>query len=179
LPHPGAGPALEKLFCMADPNLVDRTSLAVGSTLSWLFLLSVLLTCYEVFMGSVFRAPTIWVHDATTMMSATCFLVGGAYALQRGDHIRFTFVYDMLPPWARRGCDLAGLLLALLYLLGLGWFSGMQAFNSIRIVEMSGRAWNVPMPMVIRTALFLGTALFALQAAAEIVKLIRAPRAGR
>jgi hypothetical protein len=30
------------------------------------------------------------------------------------------------------------------------------------------------MPMVIRTALFLGTALFALQAAAEILKLIRA-----
>jgi TRAP-type mannitol/chloroaromatic compound transport system permease small subunit len=164
---------------MADPNLVDRTSLAVGNTLSWLFLLSVLLTCYEVFMGSVFRAPTIWVHDATTMMSATCFLVGGAYALQRGDHIRITFVYDMLPRWARRSCDLAGLILALLYLLALGWFSGMQAFNSIRIIEMSGRAWNVPMPMVIRTALFVGTALFALQAAAEIVKLIRTPaRAG-
>ena len=39
----------------------------------------------------------------------------------------------------------------------------MQAINSIRIVEMSGRAWNFPMPMVIRTALFLGTALLALQ----------------
>jgi hypothetical protein len=26
---------------------------------------------------------------------------------------------------------------------------------------MSGRAWNFPMPMVIRTALFLGTALLA------------------
>ncbi len=164
---------------MADPNLVDRTSLAVGNTLSWLFLLSVLLTCYEVFMGSAFRAPTIWVHDATTMMSATCFLVGGAYAMQRGDHIRITFLYDMLPLRARRGCDLAGLVLALLYLLGLGWFSGMQAFNSIRIIEMSGRAWNVPMPMVIRTALFVGTALFALQAAAEMVKLIRAPRDAR
>jgi TRAP-type C4-dicarboxylate transport system permease small subunit len=99
--------------------------------------------------------------------------------MQRGDHIRITFLYDMLPRRVRRGCDLAGLLLALLYLLGLGWFSGMQAFNSIRIVEMSGRAWNVPMPMVIRTALFVGTALFALQAAAEMVKLIRAPRDAR
>jgi TRAP-type mannitol/chloroaromatic compound transport system permease small subunit len=164
---------------MADPNPIDRTSLAVGNTLSWLFLLSVLLTCYEVLMGSAFRAPTIWVHDATTMLSATCFLLGGAYALQKGDHIRITFVYDMLPRRVRRACDLASLILALLYLLALGWFAGMQAFNSIRIVEMSGRAWNVPMPMVIRTALFLGTALFALQAAAEIVKLILAPRVGR
>jgi len=158
---------------MADPTIVDRTSRTVGETLSWLFLISVLFTCYEVFMGWAFRAPTIWVHDATTMMSATCFLLGGAYAMQQGQHIRITFVYDALPARGQRLCDLAGLVLGLIYLLGLGWFSGMQAFNSIRIVELSGRAWNVPMPMVIRTAFFLGTALFALQAAAEICKLIR------
>jgi TRAP-type mannitol/chloroaromatic compound transport system permease small subunit len=159
-----------------DSNLVDRTSRGVGDSLSWLFLISVILTCYEVLMGSVFREPTIWVHDATTMLSATCFLLGGAYAMQQGQHIRITFVYDMLPARAQRLCELIGLVLGLLYLLGLGWFSGMQAFNSIRIVEMSGRAWNFPMPMVIRTAFFIGTALFALQAAAEIVKVIRARR---
>jgi TRAP-type mannitol/chloroaromatic compound transport system permease small subunit len=158
---------------MADPNLVDRTSRAVGDTLSWLFLISVALTCYEVFMGSVFRAPTIWVHDSTTMMSATCFLLGGAYALQQGQHIRITFVYDLMPARVRRLLDLFGLGLGLIYLLALGWFSGMQAFTSISIIEKSGRAWNVPMPMVIRTAFFLGTALFALQAVAELVKVFR------
>ena len=161
---------------MADPTVVDRVSRTVGEKLSWLFLVSVVLTCYEVFMGWVFRAPTIWVHDATIMMSATCFLLGGAYALQGGHHIRITFVYDLMPPPAQRLCDLIGLLLTLIYLLALAWFSGMQAFNSIRIVEMSGRAWNFPMPMVIRTALFLGAALLALQATAELLKLFRARR---
>ena len=153
---------------------VDRLSRAVGGALSWLFLISAALTCYEVLMDWAFRAPTIWVHDATLMMSATCFLFGGAYALQGGHHIRITFVYDLLPPRGQRVCDLLGLTLALVYLFGLGWFSGIQAFTSVRIVEMSGRAWNFPMPMVIRSALFLGTALLALQTAAEIYKLIRA-----
>jgi TRAP-type mannitol/chloroaromatic compound transport system permease small subunit len=161
---------------MADPTVVDRVSRTVGDKLSWLFLVSVVLTCYEVLMGWVFRAPTIWVHDATIMMSATCFLLGGAYALQGGHHIRITFVYDLLPPPAQRLCDLIGLVLTLVYLLALSWFSGMQAFNSIRIVEMSGRAWNFPMPMVIRSALFLGAALLALQAAAELLKLLRGRR---
>jgi TRAP-type mannitol/chloroaromatic compound transport system permease small subunit len=124
-------------------------------------------------MGSVFRAPTIWVHDASTMMSATCFLLGGAYAMPQDQHIRITFVYDLLPAGGRRALDVLGLVLGLIYLLGLGWFAGMQAFTSIKIVEMSGRAWNVPMPMVIRTAFFLGTALFALQAVAELVKVFR------
>lgn len=159
-----------------DPTVVDRVSRTVGEKLSWLFLISVVLSCYEVFMSSVFRAPTIWVHDTTIMLSATCFLLGGAYAMQGGHHIRITFVYDMMPPAAQRLCDLIGLLLTEVYLLALSWFSGIQAFNSIRIVEMSGRAWNFPMPMVIRTALFLGAALLALQAAAEIFKLFRARR---
>jgi TRAP-type mannitol/chloroaromatic compound transport system permease small subunit len=157
----------------APATPVDRLSSAVGSALAWLFLVSVVLTCYEVVMASGFRAPTIWVHDSTTMLSATCFLFGGAYALQQGDHIRITFVHDLLPPRARFWCDLLGLVLALVYLCGLGWFAGMQAINSIRIVEMSGRAWNFPMPMVIRTALFLGTALLALQTLAEFYKLLR------
>jgi len=158
---------------MADPNVVDRTSRRVGETLSWLFLISVALTCYEVLMGSAFRAPTIWVHDSTTMMSATCFLLGGAYAMQQGQHIRITFLYELMPVRARRAMDIAGLMMGLIYLLALAWFAGMQASNSVRIVEMSGRAWNVPMPMVIRVAFFAGTALFALQAASELIKQMR------
>ena len=72
---------------MPEPA-VDRLSRAIGNRLAWLFLISAILTCYEVVMDAVFRAPTIWVHDTTLMMSATCFLFGGAYAMQRRDHIR-------------------------------------------------------------------------------------------
>ena len=55
-------------------------------------------------MDSVFDAPTIWVHDATIMLGAICFLFGGAYALQRRDHIRITFIYDALPPPRASAC---------------------------------------------------------------------------
>lgn len=155
--------------------MIDQATRRIGNTLCWLFLISAVLTCYEIMMDAVFGAPTIWVHDTTLMMSATCFLFGGAYALERRDHIRITFVYDLLPKRAQRFCDLVSMLLALVYLLALGWFAGGQALESVMIVEMSGRAWNFPMPMVIRTAFFLGTALFALQAAAQLVRLIRTP----
>jgi TRAP-type mannitol/chloroaromatic compound transport system permease small subunit len=158
----------------SGPAPVDRLSRALGDRLAWLFLISAFLTCYEVMMDWVFRAPTIWVHDATLMMSATCFLFGGAYALERREHIRITFLYDALPLALQRICDLIGLICGLIFLLALGWFAGAQAFDSIGRVEMSGRAWNFPMPMVIRTAFFLGTALLALQTAALMVRLIRA-----
>ena len=151
---------------------IDRFSRVIGDYLAWLFLVSAGLTCFEVFMDSVFRAPTIWVHDSTLMLSATCFLFGGAYALTQNKHIRITFVYDALPERGRWVCDLIALVLGLVYLLAVGWFSGRQALNSILIFEMSGRAWDFPMPVVIRTALFLGTTLFILQTVAHLVVVI-------
>jgi TRAP-type mannitol/chloroaromatic compound transport system permease small subunit len=157
---------------MPDPPPVDRLSRALGDRLAWLFLISAALTCYEVAMDALFDAPTIWVHDTTIMMSATCFLFGGAYALQRREHIRITFLYDALPPPLQHACDLIGLLCGLVYLAGLGWFAGTHALDSIMRVERSGRAWDFPMPMVIRTAFFLGTALLALQTASLLVQLI-------
>jgi TRAP-type mannitol/chloroaromatic compound transport system permease small subunit len=163
---------------MAEPSPIDRLSRQLGDRLSWLFLISAGLTCFEVLMDFVFRAPTIWVHDTTIMMSATCFLFGGAYALQRGEHIRITFLYDLMPRRAQRVCDLAGVVMALIYLLALGWFVGGQAIESIRLVESSGRAWDFPMPMVIRIAFILGTLLLILQAAAILIAMIRSRARG-
>ena len=124
----------------------------------------------------MFRSPTIWVHDTTIMMSATCFLFGGAYALQRRDHIRITFLYDMMSERLKRWCDRFTLTLTLIYLAALLWFVTKQAWQSVILVEMSGRAWDFPMPMVIRIAFFLGTLLLLLQAIAHWIAAMIADR---
>ncbi|MGI9491361.1 MAG: TRAP transporter small permease subunit, partial [Geminicoccaceae bacterium] len=143
---------------------------------AWLFLIAAALTCFEVLMGWAFRSPTIWVHDTTIMMSATCFLFGGAYALERRDHIRITFLYDAMSESLRRWCDRFTLTLTLIYLGALLWFVTKQAWQSIKLVEMSGRAWDFPMPMVIRIAFFLGTLLLLLQALVHWIDAMIAER---
>ena len=149
---------------MSAQTPIDRLSRAIGNRLAWLFLIAAGLTCLEVLLDWVFRSPTIWVHDTTIMMSATCFLLGGAYALERRDHIRITFLYDAMSSRIRLWCDRLTLTLTLIYLGALLWFVTKQAWQSILLVEMSGRAWDFPMPMVIRIAFFLGTLLLLLQA---------------
>lgn len=152
---------------------VDRLSRRVGETLAWLFLLSAVLTGWEVLASSLLASPTIWVHDLTTMLCVTGFLLGGAYAQARREHIRITPIYDALPRRARKLCDLVGLGLAVLYLAVLAWFTGAQALESVLIVEMSGHAWNFPMPVVIRLAFFLGSTLLLLQLAAHFLEALR------
>lgn len=152
---------------------MDRLSQRTGNAVCWLFLVAAALSCYEVLMDWLFRAPTVWVHDSSIMLCAACFLLGGAYALERGDHIRITVLYDQFSAAWQRRCDILITALSLVYLGALAWFTGKQAFDSIARVERSGRAWDFPMPMVIRTLLFLGAALLLLQAASQLLKLLR------
>lgn len=162
-----------------NEGLVERLSRRTGEICAWLFLLAALLTGYEVISSSLFAAPTIWVHDLTTMLCVIGFLVGGAYAQARREHIRITSLYDLMPEGARRLCDFVGHGLALLYLAVLVWFTGSQALESLLIWEMSGHAWNFPMPVVVRLAFFLGSVLLLAQLAAQLRELLRRPRSAR
>ncbi len=151
-----------------DENRVDRLSRKLGDKTAWLFLLAALLTCIEVASDVFFNAPTIWVHDSTIMLCSTAFLVGGAYAMQRNEHIRITVIYDTLGARARWIMDLISYTLTVLYLGVLSMITGTQALESISIIERSGRAWDFPMPMVVRTVLFLGSALLLLQTGSNL-----------
>jgi TRAP-type C4-dicarboxylate transport system permease small subunit len=158
---------------------IERWSRRTGEVCAWLFLLAALLTGYEVISASLFAAPTIWVHDLTTMLCVIGFLVGGAYAQARREHIRITSLYDLLPAGARRVCDVLGLALATFYAAVLAWFTGAQALESVLIWEMSGHAWNFPMPVVVRIAFFLGSVLLLAQLAAHLNEVLRRPRSAR
>jgi TRAP-type C4-dicarboxylate transport system permease small subunit len=149
----------------APPSALDRFAVALGNALSWLFAFSVVITAYEVAMRYGLNRPTIWVHDLTIAVSAICFVFGGAYALARREHIRITTLHDRLPARVRSWVDAGGDLAITLFLAALTWAAAGQAWRSILLVETSGRAWDVPIPPVVKAALALGAALMTLQSA--------------
>ena len=106
---------------------VDRLSLWLGRTLAWVFLIAVALTAWEVLMRYVFNSPTIWVHDLVIALSALAFIFGGAYSLQRAEHIRISTLYDRMPPLWRRGCDLLNALAIIVFMAAFGWAACRQA----------------------------------------------------
>ena len=153
--------------------LIDRFSRYVGRTICWLFLIAVIISVFEVVSDWVFDAPTIWVHDLTIILCSTCFLLGGAFAMQRQEHIRITVLYDLFGARAKRLVDIVSLTLALFYILLLTYFAITAAIESIGRIERSGRAWDFPMPMVIRTFFGLGCMLLTAQIAAHLWTLLR------
>lgn len=157
--------------------LVDRLSEAIGRALAWVLLAVALLSWMEVFLRYLLRAPTVWAPEIIQAMTATVFLFAGSVAMSRDMHIRITPLHDALPRGAQRAVAALCLAAALLFLGGLLWGAWNQFVGSVWrfsgdrwTPEMTGRAWNVPLPPVVRGFFVLGIALVALQLLARSVR---------
>lgn len=153
---------------MPKTPVVDRVSRSLGNALSVLFLVAVLLTCYEVVMRYAFNAPTIWVHDTVIVLSAVCFVFGGAVASQRRNHIQMASYADKAPPAVRRWLPIVCHVLTALYLAMFLWGALQFGIPSVRLLETSGRAWDVPIPAFLKAMLAIGVALMLAQTLSHI-----------
>jgi TRAP-type C4-dicarboxylate transport system permease small subunit len=142
---------------------VDRVSRSAGNGLSLLFMAAVVLTTYEVVMRYVFNAPTIWVHDVVTVLSATAFVFGGALASQQRTHIQMASYADRFPPRLRLWVDQFCYLLTAAYLAMFVYGALVLAVPSVRMMETSGRAWDVPVPAFLKAMLAVGAILMLVQ----------------
>lgn len=151
---------------------IDMLSVRVSEAASVLFLLGVACTAYEVVMRYALNAPTIWVHDTVTMLTAVAFLLGGVYAQQADRHIRISVVCDLAPPAVRRVLDLFSRLVTIAFLALFAVGAWTQARKSAAILETSGHAWDVPTPVVTKAAILLAAVLILLQALAQLVRAL-------
>lgn len=87
---------------MAEPSplllktirTIDRFTDRTGSMVSWLSVPLVLAVTYEVMSRYLFNAPTVWAFDVTYMLYGSLFMLGAAYALHKGAHIRTDFFWE-------------------------------------------------------------------------------------
>ena len=158
---------------MPSDDPFNRLARVLGDQVSLVFLAAVAFTFYEVVMRYVFNAPTVWVHEMTIGLSATAFVIGGAYTMQRRDHIRISLAYQLLPVRGRRLMDVVNGLITLAYLIALGYGAWLQARRSIAVGERTGTAANLPVPVFVKTVLALGVLLMVLQTLAHLWRRVR------
>jgi TRAP-type mannitol/chloroaromatic compound transport system permease small subunit len=107
---------------------IDAFVLACGKAIARLILPMVMSLVWEVVARYVFNAPTEWAYDMTFMLYGTFFMLGSAWTLQRGGHIRTDSFYANWTRRTRARVDLACYLvfffpaLAILAWLGAEFF---------------------------------------------------------
>ncbi len=157
---------------MLDLRFVDRLEKRIGQAISYVFLLSVAVMAYEVIARYLFGAPTIWAHETTITMTALGFLFGGAYTMQQRGHIQITALYRHFPPRLRWIADLFANLVMLFYvgvLIYAGWIVAGKAWATM---ETSASAWNQPTPVIIKSALVVGSLLLLIQGLVHLLQLL-------
>ena len=106
-------------------RFADAVSAAFGKAFGWLVELMTIGTSYEVFVRYVLNRPTPWAYDVSFIMYGTMFMMAGAYALSRGQHVRGDFLYRTWQPRTQGMVDLTLYILfffpGILALIFTGW----------------------------------------------------------
>src|SRR3954453_17028227 len=77
---------------------IDKFTDRTGMLIAWLNVPLVIVVAWEVIARYFFHAPTIWSFDMTYMLYGTIFMLGAAFALHKGAHIRTDFFYETWSP---------------------------------------------------------------------------------
>ena len=160
-------------------RFIDTISDWSGRIAAWLVIPLIGVMSWEILVRHVHR-PTHWAYDLSYMIYGAMFMLGAAYTLYRGAHIRTDFLYQN---WSvKTQATLDALCYLLLFFPGIAfflWIGGEFAWASwMRNERTVGSSWMpviYPLKAVIPVAAFL----LLLLGVAEFLKCIHALRTGK
>jgi len=152
-------------------QLIDAFTEACGRCLAWLAAAMALLTTAVVLLRYGLGLGSIAAQEAVTYRHATLFMLGAAYALKNGAHVRVDIFYQRFSPRTRAWIDSLGsiiFLLPLCALMGLGSLHFVAQAWSVH--ESSADAGGIPAVFLLKTLLPLMAVNLALQGLAELLR---------
>jgi TRAP-type mannitol/chloroaromatic compound transport system permease small subunit len=172
---------------MAEPSaglirvvrIIDKFTDTTGTWVAWLNVPLVLAVSYEVLARYLFNAPTIWSFDITYMLYGTIFMLGSAYALHKGAHIRTDFFFEK---WSIRTKGMIDSIAFLVFffpsIFVFFLVSGQEGWYAMLIGETSEQTPWRPILWPFKLVVPLTCLLLLIQGISETIKCIYAARWG-
>lgn len=158
-------------------RLADSVSAWFGKAFAWLIVLMTFGTSYEVFVRYVLNSPTPWALDVSFIMYGTLFMMGGAYTLSRGQHVRGDFIYRNWQPKTQAKVDLVlyifFFLPGVLALVFTGWKYASRSWGYTEVSVNSPA--GIPV-FQFKTVLMAAGILLFIQGIAQVFRCILAIR---
>lgn len=161
-------------------HAIDRFSELTGAAVAWLVVPLVAAVAWEVVARYVFAAPTIWSFEITYMLYGAMFMLGAAYALRVGAHIRTDFF------WERWSARTKGVIDSIAYIVfffpGIAlflWAGWDEAWYAYEIGETSEQTPWRPLLWPLKACVPIAAALLLLQGISELAKSLYAALSGR
>ena len=140
---------------------IDR----LGQGVSWLTLVMVLVTFGIVLLRYGFNIGWIWLQESVVYAHAAVFMLGIAWTLFKGGHVRVDIFYRSASLHRQALIDLLGTLLFIIPLaLFVLWTSWEYVAASWRLLEGSREAGGLPLVFVIKSLIPAFALLLLVQA---------------
>jgi TRAP-type mannitol/chloroaromatic compound transport system permease small subunit len=161
----------------SNTTWIDRLSERIGHGVAWLTLAMVGVTLIVVVLRYAFGTGRIWLQESITWMHAAVFMLGAAYALRTGDHVRVDVLYRSRTAHQRAWVDALGVLLLLWPVCGFIFIESLPyVASSFGVREASREAGGLPALYLLKAVIPLMAALLALQGLADLLRAVRTIR---
>jgi len=172
---------------MAEPSaglvkmvrVIDKFTDTTGTWVAWLNMPLVVVVAWEVIARYAFDAPTTWSFEITYMLYGTIFMLGAAYALHKGAHIRTDFFFEKWSIRTKGVIDSTAYLVfffpAIFIFLLVSWSEGWYA---VSIGERSEQTPWRPLLWPFKMVVPLACLLLLVQGVSETIKSLWAARTG-
>ena len=159
---------------------IDKFSKWIGNIVCWILIPLIFAMTYEVFARKLFHAPTIWAYDISRFLYGALFMLGAAYALSKGVHIRADFLYRNFKVKTQGRVDFW--LYLLFYFPGLLVFfymtTGFVQESIMRSERGMDTTW-MPYMWPIKSCLWVGIIFLLIQGVSELLKSYYAATKGK
>jgi TRAP-type mannitol/chloroaromatic compound transport system permease small subunit len=152
-------------------GLLFRLIDLIGQATSLLVFALIAILLYGVVMRYVVDRPSVWVSEASGMIYAAYFLIGGAYALIHGDHVNVDILRARFSPRRKAALDLFTWLLFYAMMGTIFWLGLNYGWKSLLRLERSSTVWGPyiwPLKMLVPVSAFLMLVAGAMKTVADI-----------
>ena len=160
-------------------RIIDKFTDTTGTWVAWLNLPLVGAVSYEVISRYAFNKPTMWSFDVTYMLYGSIFMLGSAYALHKGAHIRTDFFFEK---WSIRTKGVIDSVAYLVFffpsIFVFMLVSGAEGWYAYTINEESEQSPWRPLLWPYKLVVPLTCVLLLIQGVSEVIKSLWAARTG-
>jgi len=141
---------------------VDTANRVIGRWVMWLVIVMMGVLLYASIARGVFGISYIWIVEASQMILAAYYLLGGGYSLQLDAHVRMDLLYSRWSPRTQARVDTVTSLLVIFYLSMLLFGAISSTKYAIEYGQKNYSSWAPPLAPI-KVVMCIGIILMLLQ----------------
>ena len=151
---------------------MGRISVWLGYAMAPVTLILTFLVFYEVVLRYLLNSPSSWSAEMQNYLQIALVMLGGAYTLRHGGHVRVDVIYRGFGPRGRAMVELVTALTVLTFAAPMVWYGGLLTWEALESGQTSVSAAEIVLWPSMATVP-IGVACLALQAVAGAITACR------